>query len=174
LAVASRRLKTAPALAPPLPQVVAPFIDCHVFRRREGREEWLVLRRSPHVRIPDCWQMVSGEVEPGEKAYEAALRELREETGLEPVRFYQASHVNSFYLAARDEIILTPVFAAEVAADAQVRLSEEHTEHEWVAWEEAVRRYPWPGQRNALRTIREQFLEGPGRPESSLDGMGQP
>lgn len=115
--------------------------------------------------------MVSGTIEEGEKAYEAAARELLEETGLRPLHFYQASFVNRFYLAATDQIILTPVFAAEVAADCDVVLSDEHTDFLWVSPEEAQRRYPWPGQRESLRVIREQFILGEPRVESCLDDL---
>jgi dATP pyrophosphohydrolase len=158
-----------------LPHITSRFVDCHVFRRRPGAgdggstEEWLVLRRSPGF-MGDTWQMVSGTIEGAEKAYQCAQRELFEETGLRPLHFYQASYVNRFYLAATDEIVLSPVFAAEVAPDAGVRLSEEHTDFEWVGWQEAMRRFPWPGQRKALAVIREQFIEAKPFDPSCIDG----
>ncbi|MES2154514.1 MAG: NUDIX domain-containing protein [bacterium] len=154
-----------------LPEIAACFVDVHIFRRGAGEEEWLVLKRAPHIRLAGTWQMVSGTIEEGEKAYAAAARELFEETGLRPLHFYQASFVNRFYLAATDQIILTPVFAAEVAGDAAVALSDEHTEFLWVSPDEAQKRYPWPGQRESLRVIREQFILGEARPESCLDGL---
>lgn len=145
-------------------------MDCHVFRRRAGGdEEWLVLRRAPGF-MGDTWQMVSGTIEGGEKAYQCAQRELLEETGLRPLHFYQASYVNRFYLAASDEIVLSPVFAAEVDPGAEVRLSEEHTHYEWVTWQEAMRRFPWPGQRKALAVIREQFIDAKPFDPSCIDG----
>ncbi|HEX2066897.1 MAG TPA: NUDIX domain-containing protein [Candidatus Thermoplasmatota archaeon] len=155
-----------------MPEICSRFVDCHVWRRpRAGAEEWLMLLRAPHVILGGTWQMVSGTLEPGETAYAAAARELWEETGLRPVHFYQASYVNRFYLAATDQIILSPVFAAEVAPDAQVRLSGEHTDFAWVGHEEAHRRLPWPGQRESLATIREQFLLREPLPASGLDHL---
>jgi dihydroneopterin triphosphate diphosphatase len=154
-----------------LPEIASCFVDCHIFRKRGGKDEWLLLKRAAHIRLPGTWQMVSGTIEPGERAYEAAARELHEETGLVPVHFYQVSFVNRFYLAATDQVVLTPVFAAEVAADAPVRLSDEHTAFEWVPPEEARRRYPWPGQRESLDVIREQFILSEPRPESRIDAL---
>ena len=155
-----------------MPAITSRFVDCHVFRMRpDGRDEWLVLRRAPHIHLGGTWQMVSGHLEPGEKSYECAMRELEEETGLRPLHFYQASYVNRFYIAASDEIVLSPVFAAQVAPDAQVRLSGEHTDYAWVGYEEARRRYPWPGQRKAIEVIRDQFVRGTPRAESCLDAM---
>lgn len=155
-----------------MPSIAARFVDCHIFRLLpDGRDEWLVLKRAPHILLGGTWQMVSGHIDDGETAYEAAYRELREETGLAPRHFYQGSYVNRFYLAQTDEIVLSPVFAAHAAADAQVRLSSEHTEHAWVDADEAVRRYPWPGQRESLRILREQFVLHAPREESRLDRL---
>lgn len=154
-----------------MPEIAARFVDCHVFRRRDGQEEWLMMLRAPHILLGGTWQMVSGTLEPGETAYAAAARELREETGLLPLHFYQASYVNRFYIAATDQIILSPVFAAEVPPDSAVVLSGEHTDFAWVPWEEAMRRLPWPGQRESLTTIRDQFLLRDPLPASRLDHL---
>lgn len=172
-----------------MPEICSRFIDVHVFRRKTGHagarrlgstgmrvatnavDEWLVMKRAPGILLGGTWQMVSGTIEPREKAYEAALRELREETGLQPIHFYQASYVNRFYLAERDQIVLTPVFAAEVSADAEVQLSAEHTAHEWVGHAEAASRFPWPGQKRSLQVIRDQFLLGDPYPQSILDHL---
>jgi dATP pyrophosphohydrolase len=54
-------------------------------RLRRGR--YLVIRRrTPYLK--GTWQMVSGAVEAGETGWAAALREIEEETGLVPERFY--------------------------------------------------------------------------------------
>ncbi|MGZ4384389.1 MAG: NUDIX domain-containing protein, partial [Gaiellaceae bacterium] len=51
-----------------------------VFRRGESGLEALLLRYAPDY--GGYWHVVAGAVEPGESADQAALRELREETGL--------------------------------------------------------------------------------------------
>jgi dATP pyrophosphohydrolase len=158
-----------------MPEICARFVDCHVWRRPDPArpEEWLMLLRAPHVILGGTWQMVSGTLEPGETAYAAAARELLEETGLRPLHFYQASFVNRFYLAATDQIVLSPVFAAEAAPDAEVRISGEHTDFAWVTPAEAHRRLPWPGQRESLAIIRDQFLLREPRQESRIDHLVQ-
>ena len=147
-------------------------MDCHVFRRNPaGEDEWLLMKRAPHILLGGTWQMVSGHIEGDEKAFEAALREMREETGLRVRHFYQASYVNRFYLAHSDEIVLSPVFCVEVAWEEQVRLSPEHTDYRWVSPEEAMDLLPWPGQRKALAVLREQFILREPLAQSCLDGM---
>ncbi len=147
------------------------FVDCHIFRRTAHGDEWLVMKRAPGILLGGTWQMVSGHIDDGETAYEAAFRELQEETGLTPLHFFQGSYVNRFYLAQTDEVILSPVFCAEVPADAEVVLSDEHTDYAWVDHREAMERYPWPGQRKSLRIVRQQFVEHEPRKESVLDHL---
>jgi dATP pyrophosphohydrolase len=91
---------------------------------------------------------------------EAALRELREETGLVAERLYNASRVESFYLHRRDLVALIPVFCALASAGAQVRLSAEHDRAEWLAPEEASRRFAWPRERRALADVLALFPRG--------------
>src|SRR5439155_333536 len=85
-----------------LPARVA-FVDVYVLRQAsrpappaQPGVEVLVLRRGPAGRSPGSWETVHGTVEPGETPVAAALRELREETGYEPVRLYNASRVEAF------------------------------------------------------------------------------
>jgi 8-oxo-dGTP diphosphatase len=42
----------------------------------------LVARRSESQHLPGAWEFPGGKIEPGEEPSDAALRELREETGL--------------------------------------------------------------------------------------------
>ena len=153
-----------------MPEITSRFADCYVFRcRPDGRDEWLVLRRAPHIFMGDAWGPVQGHIEKGEKAYQTAYRELGEETGLPTLAFYQASYVNRFYIAETDQIILSPVFCAEVHHEAAVVLSDEHTAFEWLPWDAAMRRFVWPGQRKSLKICREQFVLHEPRKESRLE-----
>lgn len=94
-----------------------------------------------------------GTIEPGETPVQASLRELREETGLAPERFYNVSRTEGFYQHKTDELALIPVFAAFVAAGAQPRLSPEHDRAEWLAPAAAAQRFAWPRERRALEDI---------------------
>lgn len=109
--------------------------------------------------LPGTWQMVSGGVHDGEKAWEAALREIKEETGLIPDRFYNADIVETFYMAQRDKLTFVPVFAAFVDNPGQVVLSpSEHDAYEWLSYEAIKERLVWSEQRRALTHIHENFV----------------
>src|SRR5207244_4108542 len=79
--------------------------------------------------------------------------ELREETGCDPIRLYNASRVESFYRHRVDEVALGPVFVAFVDRAAEPRLSPEHDRAEWLAPAEAAARLAWPRERRALKDI---------------------
>jgi len=126
-----------------------------------GRPAFLLLYRAPHLMLADTWQAVHGMIEPGEKAYDAAWRETVEETGLTPERFFRTDYVETFYSEGTDAVHLVPAFAAFVTGAPGAALSEEHTAHEWCSLEDAVDRFIWASQRNAVRIIAEACTAWP-------------
>lgn len=130
------------------------FVDVYVLRDGPSGPEALLLRRAPGMRCAGAWESVHGHIEDGETPVEAALRELREEAGLAPVRLYNLSRVESFYLHRTDEVMLIPVFVAFVEPAPAVTLSEEHDAHEWLGLGAAVERFGWPRERRAIADAR--------------------
>lgn len=143
-----------------MPRIAIDIVDVVAFRREAEGVEFLLLRRAPHVRMPDTWQAVHGHIEPGETAAAAAMRELAEETGINPLATWQLERLNSFFVARDDCLQLCPGFAAEAPAGALVRLSAEHTEFRWVSASAAMQMFMWPGQRQAVREIMTEIVPG--------------
>lgn len=141
-------------------EVVIRIIDVYAFRQTGAGAQFLMLKRAGGGQLGGTWQAVHGKIEAGETAAAAALRELAEETGLRPARFWQLEHVNTFFDAARDAVYMCPGFAAEIAADALVQLNAEHVAFEWLGAAAASDRMMWPGQRTALREIVDVILAG--------------
>jgi 8-oxo-dGTP pyrophosphatase MutT (NUDIX family) len=135
------------------------FVDLYPLRQGPTGLETLTLRRSRTGRCPGAWEVVHGRIEEGESPVEAALRELREETGLAPARLYNLSRVEAFYRHAADEVGFIPVFVAFVDG-ALVRLSDEHDAFDWLSFPAAMGRLAWPRERRALDDI--QVLLGRG------------
>lgn len=134
--------------------------DCiHVIivRKTEKGVFYLLLRRSEES-LFGTWQAVTGGIDPQETAAAAALRELYEETGLSPVRFYYADFVETFYIPERDKFFSSPLFVAFVEQE-EVSLSpSEHDAYEWVSLEEALSRLIWTEQRKAFSHVHEYFV----------------
>ncbi|MBI2418749.1 MAG: NUDIX pyrophosphatase, partial [Ignavibacteriales bacterium] len=135
-------------------QILKGYIELHVFRLKKEKVEFLLLKRSGGRIYPGTWQMVSGRIETGETAVQAAMRELMEETGLVPVKFWVVPKVNSFYTPDNDAVNMVPVFAAMVDVKSKVRLSDEHTDFQWAPLKKACKLLAWPGQREAANIIQ--------------------
>jgi dATP pyrophosphohydrolase len=142
------------------------LIDVYVIRRPAGAGgappplECLTLRRGPGGRCPGSWETVHGHIEPGERPFEAALRELQEETGLAAAKLYNLSKVEAFYQHGADAVDLVPVFAAFVDPTGPVTLGGEHVQWEWLAFDAARTRFAWPRERRALEDIEIMLATG--------------
>ena len=53
-------------------------------------------------------------IKSNERTYQAAIRELKEETGLYPEKMWTVDCVNSYYDPKYDSVFLIPVFGIEV------------------------------------------------------------
>jgi dATP pyrophosphohydrolase len=138
--------------------IAADVVDLYPYRMRGGQLELLALRRATGMTLAGTWQAVSGLVEEGEAAWTAALRELREETGLLALRLLTVEPLATFYVPWLDRVIIAPAFAAEVA-DRPVVLSEEHDAFAWLAPDEMIARMEWPSQRAAIRELGAVLAE---------------
>lgn len=135
------------------------LIEAHIFRRKEKNIEFLLLKRAEHEKYNGIWQMVTGSIDNDEKAYQTAIREIKEETNLAIYKLWVVPHVNSFYSPERDVVCMVPVFVAEVDKNKEVKISYEHDEYKWVDKEEALKLLAWPGQRKAVQIIYEYFSQ---------------
>jgi dATP pyrophosphohydrolase len=120
--------------------------------------EVLLLKRSKNDALDEFWLHCAGRIEPGEKAWQAAIRELHEETGLRTDKFYSANFCEQFYSAGMDAICMLPLFVAIVDESAEVKLNNEHSAHKWVGFTEARSMVPFHNQRQCLDVIEEYFV----------------
>ena len=136
--------------------IVVGVVDVYVVR-----PSWhvLLLQRREGTRCPGSWETVHGHIEPGESPEAAAVREVREETGLVVERLYNVT-VQPFYLHRYGAVQLAVVFAAFVAEDSHVVLGTEHQQAEWLTIDEALARYTWPRSRAALNDIVDLLHTG--------------
>jgi 8-oxo-dGTP pyrophosphatase MutT (NUDIX family) len=142
-----------------MPQLSIGTVDVYVIRPLSPEWRILVLQRGLATRCPGSWETVHGRLEPGEEPEQAAVRELREETGLTVGRLYNVT-VQPFYLHRSHTVQMSVVFAAFVAEPADVVLGDEHQAHVWLSIGEALDRFAWPRERAALREIGEILKDG--------------
>ena len=149
------------------------LIECWIFRvpaptspadaRTDAeRLEILLIRRAPHRIFPGLWQCVTGGVEAGERVPVAAMREVREETGLGPDEieaFYDLDQVAPFYDEGSDAVVVSAIFAARVRPDAEAHESWEHDGLRWVPASDAPGLAIWPSYQESVRRVRDQLLD---------------
>lgn len=88
----------------------------------------LVLRRSSDMDRAGFWELPGGHVEPGETAEQAALRETKEETGLDIAKL-EFHHTSAYNYKGQSRLSL--VFVARTPNE-KVLLSGEHDEFDWI------------------------------------------
>ncbi|MEO7455191.1 MAG: ATPase, T2SS/T4P/T4SS family [Gemmatimonadaceae bacterium] len=148
-------------IAPRMATVNIGTIDVYCVAREHDEWRVLTLQRALTTRCPGAWETVHGRIEPGEEPEDAAVREVREETGLSIERLYNVT-VQPFYLHRAHVVELAVVFAAFVNHRAPITLGNEHQEFEWLSGKEALDRFFWPRERMALREVMHLFRTGSG------------
>lgn len=135
------------------------LIECHIIRKKEKGIEYLLLQRSQMEIYPNIWQMVTGKIKENEKAFDAAEREIFEETNLNVRQMYVVPHINPFYNDVDDTINFVPVFVAVVDSEAEVNISKEHQAYKWVSKKKAKELLAWPGQAKSVNIIHDYFVK---------------
>lgn len=127
-----------------------------VFRQPspDAPREYLLLDYGRH------WDYAKGHVEQGEDDLTAAIRELREETGIRDVEAIDGfKHtIEYFFRSKRDGLIRKRViFFLGRTSSADVTLSHEHVGFAFLPYEQAMKRLTYPSARKVLEAA-EAFL----------------
>jgi type II secretory ATPase GspE/PulE/Tfp pilus assembly ATPase PilB-like protein/8-oxo-dGTP pyrophosphatase MutT (NUDIX family) len=143
--------------------VVPGVVDVYVIRPLPDGWKVLVTQRAEGTRCPGAWETIHGRLNDGERPEDGAVREVREETGLEIARLYNVT-VQPFYLHMFGTVQLAIVFAAFVNEPGGVTLGEEHQGYEWLSPHDASSRFAWPREREALSHILHLLASGDAGP----------
>ena len=127
-------------------------VDCYVYQQTDKGLKFLILKRNEKKLYEHLWQGVAGKIEKDEEAWQTAIRELKEEARLDPVKMFVADHVSQLYENHGDRVNLVPVFGIEVNS-LDVILSDEHIEYKWVDFKEAFDTLVWNGQKKGIQTV---------------------
>jgi dATP pyrophosphohydrolase len=123
-----------------MPEFVSNTVQLHIaaYDTHGGDYKFLLLQRSADRKLyPLMWQTVTGVIEPDEKAIDTAIREMKEETGLEANKIWTIPYVTTFFDPYNDRINASPVFGAFTEYSSEVRISHEHRDYKWLSIDEA-------------------------------------
>lgn len=105
------------------------------------------------------WDLSRGIIRKGEDPKEAAIREIREETGIDDLYFLEGfkEWVKFFFRwEGRTVMKIVTYFLAETS-QAEVKLSSEHIGYAWLALDEALKRltYQNPKYHNSIDVLKK-------------------
>ena len=120
--------------------------------------EVLLLERADH---PGYWQSVTGSCETGETLIETAIREVREETGLNIQQYALTDWLlqNVYEIYPQWRYRYSPdtthntehVFGLQLPHTVDVQLEpREHLNYQWLAWQDAAKKVFSPSNRAAI------------------------
>ena len=130
----------------PSPTEVVQAAGGLVVRRRDGHLEMVVVHRP----VQDDWSFPKGKLEPGETSEIAALREVREETGMACRLLRFIGHTEYVDRKGRPKAVAYWIMASEggsFSANAEV------DELRWLNLEEATRRLTYSRDRELVAVL---------------------
>jgi dATP pyrophosphohydrolase len=145
-------------------QIRYDMVECFVVRRMNETYQFLLLRRTPGDYMGETWQTVYGGLNENEIAWQAALRELREEAGLTASELYRLDGVSMFYVSESDTLWHCVPFCAIVDGEHEVKLDAEHDAFRWLPAAEMESHLMWPSDRALAAQVRREILDnGPAK-----------
>jgi dihydroneopterin triphosphate diphosphatase len=129
-----------------------------LLKKVQNQYRVLLVKRAGVV-LKDVWCYIGGGIENGEKAWEAAYREVEEETGISKLSLYSSNAFDKIYSIGENFIYLAPVFVGYVSEDQEVTLNEEHSDYKWLSFEEAIDTVSLPGNEEVLSFIEKHFVK---------------
>ena len=136
-----------------------------VFKKEGGKILWLLRRNRPSQLYPaeDHWTLPKGWIEAGEKAEQAAVREVAEEGWVRARVRAKIADEKYVYTPRGGErtFKIVSFFLMEYVKDVPKRVRkgevEETAEAEWLPYEEARKRLIFSGEKKVLDKARQMF-----------------
>lgn len=131
-----------------------------VLRHHNSTIELLLLKRSLKCKFtPNVFQILYGHAHKWEALHQTIVRELKEETGLVPIRLINLNETMIFYDHGSESINIVPVFVIFVDEEAKVVIDgKENTDFLWVEASSARSMLPFTAQRRAWDAVNEAVL----------------
>lgn len=123
-----------------------------VFCEEDGERKYLLLYYGK-----GHWGFPRGNLEGDETEKEAAIREIKEETGIEDLEFISGfRETNEWYYKNKGETIhKTASFFLAKTNTRDVKLSSEHSSYKWLNYDDAMERLTFKNTRKVLGEVKE-------------------
>ena len=122
-----------------------------IFRKDDSNIYFLLLK------YPNYWGFPKGEKEGNESDIETAKREIKEETGIEDLKFifgFRKEYEYSYFLKGK-KINKKAIFFLAETNQKDVKISWEHEDYKWASYEEALKLLSYEDDKKILREAFE-------------------
>ena len=116
----------------------------------------VLLLQHPDTTTSGHWDFPKGHVEKGEDELQTALRELKEETGIDNIKIVDDfnHHISYTFFRDNETILKEVVFFLGITNQEKVSISSEHQNFVWLQYESA---YECLTYDNAKKTLKKAF-----------------
>ena len=124
-------------------------------RQKDGSAKYLLLHyEAAH------WDFPKGKQEKNEKEEQTALREIKEETGIEDIEFADnfREPIKYFYKKDGETVYKEVIFFLAQSATEEVKLSFEHIGYAWLSYEHAYKKLTFNNAKELLEKA-DKFLQ---------------
>ncbi len=124
-----------------------------VVARKANKRLYLLLEYKTNY-----WDFPKGHLERDETAKEAAIRELKEETGIIKIEFIpDFEHKISYIFTAKDGTVIYKdvVFFLALTPEEKVHISDEHKGYAWLCYEDAIKRATYKNAKELIEKAEQ-------------------
>ncbi len=129
-----------------------------IFRKNGDKIYYLLLCYPLSARSKkDYWDLPKGHIEDGEKEIDTVRREVKEETGIEDLKFVEGfkEEIKYFFNFQHKIISKTVVFYLAETETKDVEISFEHIDYEWLLYEKAIKQLTFENAKQVLKRANE-------------------
>lgn len=129
-----------------------------VFRKKNGATEVLLIKDSY-----ERWSWPKGKIDKSERSVDAAVREIKEEVGLNNIRVLGKIGRSNYFFRLKGELIFKTVFFFLVEANSEEKLKVQKSEIEDARWfkpKEALDSVKYKGAKELLEKAIKTYKEG--------------
>jgi len=125
-----------------------------IFRKEDNKIYYLLLHCPIGPKAPkEDWDFSKGHVENGEKEIDTVKREVREETGLEGLKFIDGfkERIKYFFKWKGKNILKFVTFYLAETEEKDVKISIEHIGFRWLPYEKAIAQLTFQNAKELLQ-----------------------
>ena len=129
-----------------------------IFRRENNKIYYLLLHYPSNAKAPkEYWDLPKGHIEKGEKIEDTVRREVKEETGIEDIKFIEGfkEWIKYFFKFKGKNIFKIVTFFLAETKTKTVKVSFEHIGFKWLPYEEAIEKLTFKNAKDILKKAND-------------------